>query len=168
MPLACVASFPSSAAGVRNSIFLVGARPVLHDLRRPELVATVDERDLGREAREEGRLLHRRVAAADHDYLLLPVERAVAGGAVGHAPALQCHLRVEPELARARPGRDDDGVRAVLVVADEDPERPLREVDAGDVVGTNDMPERMAPSCFEVDQSEGDLFGDDRMIARDL
>ena len=34
-------------------------------------------------------------------------------------------LRVEPELAGARAGRDDHGLGAVLVVADPDAERPL-------------------------------------------
>ena len=44
------------------------ASAVLHDLRRAELVAAVDERDLLSEAGEERRLFHRRVAAADdHD-----------------------------------------------------------------------------------------------------
>ena len=44
-------------------------------------------------------------------------------------------LGLEPELARARAGRDDHRTREVLVVADLDPERPLREVDRGRVVG---------------------------------
>ena len=44
-------------------------------------------------------------------------------------------LGLEPELAGARAGGDDHRVGAVLVVADPDAERPLREVDARDVVG---------------------------------
>ena len=44
-------------------------------------------------------------------------------------------LRLEPELASARAGRDDDAVGAVLVVADVDAEGPLGEVDARHVVG---------------------------------
>ena len=44
-------------------------------------------------------------------------------------------LRLEPEPAGARAGGDDHGARAVLVVLDPDAERPLREVDAGHVVG---------------------------------
>ena len=43
------------------------SRALEHDLRRAELVAAVDDRDLGGELREEHRLLHRRVAAADDD-----------------------------------------------------------------------------------------------------
>ena len=43
----------------------VGGRLVLHDLRRAQRVAPVDQRDLRRELREEDRLLQRRVAAAD-------------------------------------------------------------------------------------------------------
>ena len=65
----------------------VGERAVLHDLRRPQLVAAVDDRDLGRELGEEDRLLDRGVAAADHRDRLLAEEEAVARGAGGHAVA---------------------------------------------------------------------------------
>jgi len=41
----------------------------------------------------------------------------------------------EPELARARARGDDHRTREVLLVSDLDPERPLREVDRGHVVG---------------------------------
>ena len=85
--------------------------------------------------REERRLLHRGVAAADDDDDLVAEERAVAGRAVRDAAALQFCSDGEPELPRARAGRDDHRVRAVLVVADVDPERALGEVDARDVVG---------------------------------
>ena len=66
---------------------------------------------------------------------LVAEERAVAGRAVRDAAALQRLLRGKSELSGARAGRDDDGVRAMLVVADVDAERPLGEVDARDVVG---------------------------------
>ena len=106
-----------------------------HDRRRAELVAPVDDHDLAREAGEERRLLHRGVAAAHDRDDLVAEERAVAGRAVRDAASLQRLLRREPELTCARTGRDDDRVRAVLVVADVHPERPLGEVDARDVVG---------------------------------
>ena len=95
----------------------------------------MDERDLGGELRQEERFLHRRVAAADDHDLAVAVERGVAGGAVGDAPAVERALRLEPELARGRAGGDDDRPADVLVVADVDLERALGEVDPGDVVG---------------------------------
>ena len=54
---------------------------------------------------------------------------------------MQGALGGEVELACGRSGRDDHGLGAVLVVADPDAERPLREVDARDVVGEKLGPE---------------------------
>ena len=110
-------------------------RGVDHDLRRAELVAAVHEHDLGGEAREERRLLHRRVAAADDDHALVAEERGVADGAVADAAALQRALAGQAELARRGAGRDDDRAGAVLLLADVDLVRRLGEVDVGDVVG---------------------------------
>ena len=113
----------SSTTAWRDELdLLVGPGAVDHDLRRAELVAPVHERDLRGELRQEDRLLHRRVAAADDHDLLLAEEGAVADRAVRDAAALQRALRLEPELARARAGGDDHGVGAVLVVADPDAE----------------------------------------------
>ena len=84
---------------------------------------------------EEGRLLHGRVAAADHDDVLVGEEGGVTGRAVRDAAALQLPLRLEPELAGGGAGRDDHGLGAVLVVADPDAVRALREVDLRHVVG---------------------------------
>ena len=114
---------------------LVRAGAVDHDRRRPELLTAVHEVDLAREARDEQRLLHRRVAATDDDDDLVAKERGIAGRAVGDAAALQAPLGLEPDLARGRARRDDHGLCAVLVVADPDAERALREVDPRDVVG---------------------------------
>ena len=58
---------------------LAGA--VEHDLRRAKFAAPMNEGDLGGEAREEERLFHGGVAAADHRDLLAGKEEAVAGGA---------------------------------------------------------------------------------------
>ena len=121
--------------GVQHELdLLVLARAVDHDRRRAELVAAVDDHDLAREPRQERRLLHRRVAAADDRDHLVAEERAVARRAVRDAATLERLLGRQAELARARAGRDDHRVGAVLVVADVDAERPLGEVDAGDVV----------------------------------
>ena len=114
---------------------LVRTGTVEHDLRGAELVATVDDGHLGGELRQEARLLHRRVAAADDHDLLLAEEGRVADRAVGDAPALERSLRLQSELARARSGGDDHRRRPVLVVADPDAERALREVNPGHVVG---------------------------------
>ena len=122
--------------GVEHEVELVvrlGA--VDHDPRGAELVAPVDQVDVGGELRQEERLLERRVAAADDVDVLLAEERRVTGRAGRDAAALVLLLRLDPEPARARAGGDDHGPRAVLVVADPDPERLLGEVDAGDVVG---------------------------------
>ena len=117
--------------GVEDELdLLVLARAVDHDRRRAELVAAVDDHDLAREAREERRLLHRRVAAADDHDDLVAEERAVARRAVGDAASLQRLLGREAQLPGARAGRDDDRVRAVLVVPDVDAERSLGEVHA--------------------------------------
>ena len=82
-----------------------------HDPRGPELVATVHQHDLERELRQECRLLHRGVAAADDDHTLASEERGVADGAVADAAALQCALARQAELARRGAGRDDHRVR---------------------------------------------------------
>src|SRR5581483_8986735 len=104
---------------------LVRTRAVEHDLRRAELVAAVYQRHLRRELRQEERLLHRRVAAADDDDLEVAVEGAVAGRAVRDAAALQGALGLEPQLPRGGAGGDDHGLRLVLLVAGPDPERLL-------------------------------------------
>ena len=70
----------------------VPEQPVLQDLLGAQLVAAVDQRDLGGEVGQEQRLLDRRVAAADHHDLLAAVEEAVAGGAGRDAEALELLL----------------------------------------------------------------------------
>ena len=114
---------------------LVRPGAVEHDRRGAEVLAPVDDRHLVGELRQEDRLLHRGVAATDHDHVLVPEERRVADGAIGDAAALQRALGVEPELARARPCSHDHGPRVVGVVVDLDAERALGEVDRGHVVG---------------------------------
>ncbi len=114
---------------------LVGPCAVDHDRRGAELLATVDEVDLAREAADEGRLLEGGVSAADDGDDPVTEERRVAGGAVRDAAALEPGFRLEPDLPRVRAGGDDDAVGDVLVAAHEHLERALGEVDAGDVVG---------------------------------
>src|SRR5262249_27703008 len=91
-------------------------RPLEHDLRSAELVATVDDRHLRGELREEDRLLHGAVAAADDDGRLLAEERGVAGGAVRHAAAAELLLTGDAELLVLGAHREDDRAGLVLVV----------------------------------------------------
>src|SRR6266567_2616414 len=79
----------------------VRQRAVLHDLRSPQRVATVDDRDRARESGQERGLLHRRVTAADHGDILVAEEEAVAGGAPGHAMPGKPLLPGDAELAVA-------------------------------------------------------------------
>ena len=73
----------------------------------------MDDVDLRRELREEGRLLHRRVAAADDGDLALAEEEAVAGRAVRDAAAGEPVLAGDADLAVRRAGREDDGLGLV-------------------------------------------------------
>ena len=57
----------------------------------------MDDVDLAGETGEEGRLLDRRVAAADHRDLLITEEEPVTGGTGGEAMADELDLAVEPE-----------------------------------------------------------------------
>ena len=95
----------------------------------------MDEVDLAREAGDEARLLHGRVAAADDRHDLVAEEGRIARRAVRDAATLQPELGFESELARRRAGRDDDGLCRVLLVADVHAVRLLGEVDSGHVVG---------------------------------
>jgi len=120
---------------------LVGAGAIEHDRRGAKLISAVENRDLRRELRQEDRLLHRRVAAADDHDLLVTVERGVADGAVGDAAAVKGALGFEIELPCGRAGGDDHALGAVLVLADPDAKGALREVNARDVVGEELGPE---------------------------
>src|SRR3954447_12294619 len=73
-------------------------RPLLHDPGGPQRLAAVDDVDLAGEPGEEGRLLHRRVPAADDRDRLLAEEEPVTGGAPGDAVAGQPVLALHTEL----------------------------------------------------------------------
>src|SRR5207247_4829853 len=103
--------------------------------------SAVENRHLRRELRQEDRLLHRGVAAADDRDFLVTVERGVADGAVGDAAAVKGALGFEIELSCGRAGGDDHALGAVLVLANPDAKRALREVNARDVVGEELGPE---------------------------
>ena len=78
------------------------------DLRRAQLVAPVDDDHARADAREQQRVRRGRVAAADHGYCLVPIEHAVARGAIADAAADQRGFVFQPEGAVRRARRDDD------------------------------------------------------------
>src|SRR3990172_1669018 len=108
-------------------------RALLHELRGAQLVAPVDDRHRRGELREEGRLLHCGVAAADHRHVLGFEEKAVAGRAGRNAVAPQPRLRRDVEPHRRGTGRDDHGLRLDEVVISPELEGTLREVDLLDI-----------------------------------
>ena len=119
-----------------NSMLSTCCGPLEHDLRGAELVAAVDDRQLVGELGDEDRVLHRRVAAADHDHVLALEEGAVADAAGGDAAAAELDLAGDAEPLRLGAHREDHGLRAVLVVADPDAlDAAVGELDAGRVVG---------------------------------
>src|SRR5688572_29353691 len=65
----------------------IAKRLVLHDFRRAQLVAPVNDEHARSIARQERSLFHRSVAAADHDQTLVAKrrKRAVASRASRHA-----------------------------------------------------------------------------------
>ncbi len=107
------------------------ARAILHDLRRAQRVAAMHDRGLVDEAGQEGRFLHRGVAAADHDRILVLEECAVAGGACAHAVAHQALFRFDSEQLGGRAGRDDHRLGLDHLVVDDQLERSLAEAHLG-------------------------------------
>src|SRR6185295_14288176 len=69
--------FDGGVPDERDLLVLHGT--VLHDVGGPQLIAPVDDRDLGRELGQEGRFLHCTVAPADHNQLLTLEKEPVAG-----------------------------------------------------------------------------------------
>src|SRR4051794_15857244 len=113
----------------------VVAGPLLHDLRSPQRVASVDQRDLVREPGEERRLLDRGVAATHHGDVLAAEEETVTGGAGGDAVAHQPRLVRQPEHAVRRPHRQDHRASAVDVSADVNRLHVAGQLELGRVVG---------------------------------
>ena len=115
---------------------VLAASPLLHDLRRAELVAPVDDLQVLGELRDEDRVLHRRVAAADHGDVLVLEEGAVADSAGGDAAAAELHLAGDAEPLGLRPHGEDHGPGAVDVLADLDGvDVAVGQLDLGGVVG---------------------------------
>ena len=86
---------------------------VLKDLFGSQFVAAVDQGHLGGKVRQEQRLFHSRVAAADHDDLLSAIEEPVACRAGRDAKALERLFRRKTQPLGAGSGRKDQSIRCV-------------------------------------------------------
>ena len=117
---------PDRDLGVRD-----GA--VDHDLAASEGIPPVEEMDLRREPRQEGRLFERGVAATDDRDLLVPEEEPVARRAGTDTATAQPGLALEPKPQSGGARGDDDRLPPVFRAAGPDPKRPRREVDPIDV-----------------------------------
>ncbi|EMF27163.1 sugar ABC transporter ATPase [Streptomyces gancidicus BKS 13-15] len=91
----------------------VGEGTLLHRLGGAQRVTAVDDRHGLGEARQEGRLLHSGVTAADDGDVLVLEEEAVTGGAPRDTAAGEGVLVRQPELPVLRTGRHDHGLRLV-------------------------------------------------------
>ena len=105
-----------------------------HDARGAQGVAAVHDDDLGREVRQEGRLLHRGVAAADDGQATILEEEAVAGRAVGDAAAGELLLAGHVHMTVLGAGRQDDGARVEDLVLGRHGLHVALKVDGHDVL----------------------------------
>ncbi len=123
----------------------VSEETLLEDALGAKLATAMHQRHLVGVVGEVQRLLHRRVAAADHDDLLAAVEEAVAGGAGRHPVALELLLGGEAEPFRLGAGGEHHGLGEVdrAGIADE-AEGTAGEVRADEVI---------------VDHPRADVFG---------
>src|SRR5688572_5965001 len=96
---------------------LRAACAVEHDRRGAELRPPVDDADLPGELGQEGRVLHGRVAATDHDRVGVAEEGGVTGRAVRHTARRQLLLAGYPELLRLGAHREDHRARLDLLAA---------------------------------------------------
>src|SRR5688572_11819559 len=115
---------------------VLGACALLNYLRGAVLVAAMDRGEVLGELRDEDRVLHRGVAAADHGDVLVPEEGAVADAAGRDALAGELHLTRDSEPLRLRTHREDHCLGAVDVLADVDLVHvAVAELQLGCVVG---------------------------------
>ena len=91
--------------------FRVLIKPLLQDALGAQMIAAMNQRDLGGEIGQEQRLLDRGIAAADHQHFLVAIEKAVAGGAGGDAIAAEFLLARQIEPARLGAGRENHAHR---------------------------------------------------------
>ena len=108
----------------------VGHGAVEHDARGAEVLAAVEEGDLGGEAGEEEGFFHGGVASADDGDFLSGEEEAVAGGAGADAVSDEGLLGGQAEPAGRGTAGDDEGagVDFLVAVAEVEQEGVLAEV----------------------------------------
>jgi len=94
----------------------------------------VDQVDLAGDVGQVQRFFHGGVAATDHDHVLVAVEEAVAGGAGGHATALEGLFAGDAQVLGGRAGGDDQGIAGVLGAVTDQLERALGDIGGVDVV----------------------------------
>ena len=111
------------------------------DGRGPQLVAPVHQVHLAADAREVDDVGRRRVAAAHDHHVLVAIEVAVAGGAIGHAAAAQLLLAGQPQLAGHRARGHDDRAGEVGVKGCDELVGLGGEVHGGDVFHDGLRPE---------------------------
>src|SRR5262249_7546456 len=91
----------------------LGEQALLQDLLGPQLGTAMDQGNLGREMRQEERLLDCGVAAADYDNFLATIEEAIARGAGGNPGTPQPRLRRQAQPFGLGTGRDDERVSGI-------------------------------------------------------
>ncbi len=91
--------------------FFVFLGALQHDLRGAETPAAMNDCDLGGEARQENRLFHGGIAAADHGNFLARKKEAVASGAGRNAVSDQLLLVRQSQPARRGAAGDDESAR---------------------------------------------------------
>ena len=114
----------------------VAEQALLQDALGAEMVAAVNHGYLRGEVGEVECLLDGRIAAADDDHLLAPVEEPVAGGAGGDTVALELLFRRHAEPLGLGAGGDDEGITGVVAAAVAfEAERAAGDIHLDDMVG---------------------------------
>src|SRR5207302_476771 len=112
----------------------------------------MNDRDFAGEFREERRLFHRRIAAADNDDLFVLEEEPVACRAIRDAETLQRFLRWQSELHRRRAGSDDERVALVLALIGGDHERMLAQIHLLDLLHSKGGTEALGLLTHQIHQ----------------
>src|SRR5262249_3241902 len=119
--------------------FRILERLVLHDLRRAQVIAAMHHGDVRGVARQERRLFHRRIAAADDDNPFAFEEEAIAGGASRHTqapePVRGRRFAGDAQPLGRRPGSDDQGLGLDEVLVCGEGEWAAAEVGVRDLRG---------------------------------
>src|SRR5579862_2047880 len=137
----------------------MSAGAVEHDLRGAKLAAPVDDGDLGGKARRKQRLFHGLIAAADYRDFLSGEEKAVAGGARGHAMPDERLFAWQAKPSRGSAAGDNQGARQQGFAAKVDLDRLLgqllvflAEINSDDVSGDEFRSEARGLGAHVVDQ----------------